>query len=461
MSDAYGSLSFWLDDVPGGITPRPALGTTIDADVAIVGAGFTGLWSAYYLAKADPGLRVVLLEREVAGSGASGRNGGWCSPQFPTPLHRLADEHGPEAARSTDAAMLATVDEIGRVAAAEGIDAQFHKGGCLNVSTSPAQTRRLREGMKELDALAPEHETDWLERDQVADRVRVAGALAGTFTPAYSSLHPARLARGLADVVERLGVRLFERTPALSVSPGFVATPGAGVRAPVVLRATEAYTPALPGYRRALIPAYSRMIATAPLPQSFWREVGWSGRELLCDGRHLIVYAMRSADDRIVLGGTREDYHFGSRLDRRLENDGAVFARIHEALCTWFPSAAGAGVTHTWGGPFAIARDWHCSVGLDRATGLAWAGGYVGNGVATANLAGRTLADLILSRDSGLVRLPWVGHRSPDWEPEPLRWLGASFVEGLLERADRAEFERERTWRGQPLLDRVGRYVGW
>ena len=457
----YRSRSFWLDDVPGQLRPRPSLGTAADVDVAIVGAGFTGLWTAYYLAKADPHLRIAILEKEIAGFGASGRNGGWCSPQFPTPLARIAKSHGREAARATLRTMRATIDEVGRVAAQEGIDAHYHKGGALWVSTSPAQTQRLRETIEEQCSWGCEGDCTWLSPAELTARLCVAGARGALFTGQCARVHPARLARGLADVVERRGVSIYEQTPALAINQGCVTTPHAKVRADVVVRATEAYTATLPGLKRLLVPVYSLMIATAPLASSFWEEVGWSGRETLCDSRYLIVYAVRTADDRIALGGTLEHYHFGSRLDQRFERDRAVFERVHATLCDWFPAVGNVPITHRWGGAFAMARDSHSSVGFDRTTGLAWAGGYIGDGVATSNLAGRTLADLIVGRQSELVTLPWVNHRSPSWEVEPLRWLAATAFERMLDGADRVESGKAGPVRWTPIIDKVGSIVGW
>ena len=256
-------------------------------------------------------------------------------------------------------------------------------------------------------------------RIDVATEVR--GAL---YTPHCAALHPAKLARGLADLVEARGVRLFEQTRVLALEPGRAVTAAGTVTADVVIRATEGYTPALPGHRRAVAPLYSLMIATEPLPAWFFERVGWRSRETLTDGRHLIIYAQRTADDRIALGGRGAPYPYGSRLRPEAENDQEVFSALHRTLLEMFPGASGAAITHTWGGPLGVPRDWHASVGLDRSTGIGWAGGYVGDGVAAANLAGRTLADLILRRDTDRARLPWVGHRSRRWEPEPIRWLG-------------------------------------
>jgi glycine/D-amino acid oxidase-like deaminating enzyme len=198
------------------------------------------------------------------------------------------------------------------------------------------------------------------------------------------------------------------------------------VRAERVIRATEGYTATLEGERRRLIPVYSLIIATEPLPAEVWEQIGLRRRETFSDYRHLIIYGQRTADDRLVFGGRGAPYHFGSRIRPSYDRVPRVFDGLHETLVDLFPVLKGARITHRWGGALGIPRDWTASVGLDRATGLGWAGGYVGDGVTTTNLAGRTLADLVLERDTDLTRLPWVGHRSPSWEPEPLRWLGVN-----------------------------------
>jgi glycine/D-amino acid oxidase-like deaminating enzyme len=224
------------------------------------------------------------------------------------------------------------------------------------------------------------------------------------------------------------------------------------VRADVVVRATEGYTPQLPAERRTLAPLYSLMIATEPLPASFWAEVGWEARETFSDGRHLIIYGQRTADDRIAFGGRGAPYHFGSRVHDRFDRDPAVFADLRRELVRLFPALDGVPITHEWGGPLGIPRDWYPSVGFEPTTGLAWAGGYVGDGVGTTNLAGRTLADLILRCETELTALPWVGHRSPRWEPEPFRWGGINAGLRLTTGLDRVE---ERTGTGSRWRERL------
>jgi glycine/D-amino acid oxidase-like deaminating enzyme len=458
--ERYRSRSLWLDGLADDpLVPRPALGGPAEVDVAIVGAGYTGLWTAYYLRRADPGLRVAVLEREIAGFGASGRNGGWCSAFVAMDREGLAARAGRGAPIALQRAMFDTVDEVGRVVEREGVDCHYRKAGALQVVTSPVQLARLEEGIGHARrwGMGPD-DLVLLSRDEAERRVRVAGLLAASFTPHCASLDPARLVRGLARVVERLGVPIYEATPVTRIRPGRADTPNGPVRAEVVVRATEGYGTALPGLRRSLLPLYSLMVATEPLDAAAWKEIGWSGGETMAAGGHLFTYAQRTRDDRVAFGGRGAPYHYGSRIRPAYDRDEGVHGRLEATLAELLPAAAGARITHRWGGPLGIPRDWTSSVGLDRDTGLAWAGGYVGDGVGTANLAGRTLADLIGGAGSDLTRLPWVQHRSRPWEPEPLRWLGVNAVRVLAGSADAAE---RRTGRPARLRGRVlDRFTG-
>ncbi|MBC7291992.1 MAG: FAD-dependent oxidoreductase [Actinotalea sp.] len=430
--------------------PRPGLTGATDADVVVVGAGLTGLWTAYYLTEADPGLDVLVVEQEIAGFGASGRNGGWCSALFPASAATLAARHGADAARALRAAMRDTVVEVAGVAAAEGIACDVAYGGTVVLARSGPQLRRARaeavEGPRWGD------EVELLDADAARARLGATDVLGGTYVPDCAALHPARLTRGLARVLQERGVRIAERSRVVGIEPGRVVVehrpPGepadatavrATVRCRYVVRATEAWTPQLPGSRRAVAPVYSLMVATEPLPQEVWDVIGLRERETFSDHRHLIVYGQRTADGRLAFGGRGAPYHWRSAVRPRFDREPNVFAALESTLHELFPVLADVRVTHRWGGPLGIARDWHASVGLDRREGLAWAGGYVGDGLSTTNLAGRTLADLITGRDTELTRLPWVGHRSPSWEPEPLRWLGVNAGLQAMTLADREE----------------------
>ena len=439
---SYRDLSFWWDTLPdelAGPVREPLRGSTT-ADVVVVGAGYTGLWTAYYLAVADPSLRVVVLEAETAGFGASGRNGGWASALFPTSLAKVAASSSRQAAVSLLEAMFDTVDEVGRVAETEGIDCHYRKGGSVVLARTPLQLQRAREEVEDKRSwgFGPEHFA-LLTADEARERLGATDVLGATYTPHCASINPARLVRGLALAAERRGVTIHERTRVTSIEAGVVRTERGDVRAPRIVRATEAWTSQLPGYEREIAPVYSLVMATEPLPASVWDEIGLRHGETFSDHRHLIIYGQRTADDRFVFGGRGAPYHFGSRIRPEFDREPAVFAALQGVLRELFPAVARHAVTHTWGGPIGIPRDWYPSVGLDATTGIGWAGGYVGDGVASSNLAGRTLADLLRGVASERTALPWVNRRSPRWEPEPLRWLGVNLGLRVMGSADGAE----------------------
>lgn len=435
MPPVNGAVSHWYTQLP---TPRPGLPGDRDADVCIVGAGYTGLWTAYYLKQADPGLRITLLEARFAGFGASGRNGGWLSGLPPGHRGLLAKTHGRGNVIAWQHMLNEAVDEVIGVAAREGIDADIVKGGNLEVARTPAQAKRLRHEVDE-DRRWGIEDAQILTADEARQRINVDSLVLGGFNPHCARIQPAKLARGLADVVERLGATLYEQTPVTRIQPGRAVTPLGTVRAPVIIRATEGFTARMPGLRRRWLPMNSAMIATDPLPQQVWDAIGWQGRETLGDLAHGFFYAQRTADGRIALGGRAVPYRYASGVDR----DGAVgqdtIDYLTGVLNTALPQTRGVPIAHGWCGVLAVPRDWTAGVSLDPATGLGEAGGYVGHGVTATNLAGRTLADLILKRSTELTALPWVNHASRTWEPEPLRWLGVRGLYTAYKLADRHE----------------------
>jgi glycine/D-amino acid oxidase-like deaminating enzyme len=446
MAD-YRELSFWFDSLAGSgadaLLPRPALPGALDVDVAIVGGGLTGLWTAYYLACSQPSLRIAVLEKHIAGFGASGRNGGWCSALFPASTASLARRHGRDAALAMRQAMIDTVSEVGRVAASEGIDCDFVQGGTLSLARGAVQlnaahaevTEAGRWGVDRLEFRDAEHTA----RGATVARGTTAPALGSTFDPACARVQPAKLVRGLARVVERLGVSVYEQTEVLSWSRGAVVTDRGLVSADSIVIALEGYGADLAQTHRRVLPLYSLMIATEPLSDETWQQIGIEHGQTFTDFRHLLVYGQRTADNRFAFGGRGARYHWGSSIRAGYDRIPAVFDHLARSLGDIFPAARDVAITHRWGGPLGVPRDWHASVCFDPASGIAMAGGYVGDGLSTTNLAGRTLADLILQRDTPISRLPWVNHSSPLWEPEPLRFIGANLGTAAMGIADAEE----------------------
>jgi glycine/D-amino acid oxidase-like deaminating enzyme len=459
MTSTYSSLSLWHDTIDDPFTPRPSLPGDRDADVVVVGAGYTGLWTALTLLQRDPSMRVVVLEREVAGFGASGRNGGWVSAIYPTAWKRLARDTSREAALRMQRALNETVDILGAAAEEEGIDCHFAKGGMISVARNQAQLVR---GHRDVELARSwgfgEDFVRSLDADEARERIGASDVLGATYTPHCAAIQPALLVRGLAEAVERRGGLIHERTPVLAIERGQVRTPLGVVRADVVVRATEGYTSDLPGFHRDLVPMYSLMVATEPLPDDVWGQIGLAQRETFNDKRHLRIYGQRTADGRLAFGGRGAPYHYSSNVQPEFDHDDRVHAMLRRILTELFPALEGQQFTHAWGGNLGIPRDWFPSVGFDRLSGFAWAGGYVGDGVSTANLAGRTLADLITGTDSDLVDLPWVGHRSRRWEPEPARWLGVNAVTALMAAGDQSE---RRTGRPSRSVARFWKTLGF
>jgi glycine/D-amino acid oxidase-like deaminating enzyme len=446
-----GGVSFWWAQL-GRPAPRPALPGTTAADVCIVGAGYTGLWTAYYLKRAAPQLRVVVLEREFAGFGASGRNGGWLTNSITGGRARYVASHGTDAVRRFQNAMNDTVDEVIRVAEAERINADIVRGGELTVARNDAQYARLR-------AEAPE-EQRWsdavlLNAAEARARIDVTGSKGALWHPHCARIQPAKLVRGLAEAVVALGVELYEGTAVSEIRAHQAVTEHGTVDAEFVVRATEGFTAQLRGHRRTWLPMNSSLIVTEPLPEATWRRIGWDGYEALGDAAHAYMYAQRTADGRIALGGRGVPYRFASRTDLGGATSPRTGRHLAELLGRFFPAAKGAAIDHVWSGVLGVPRDWAATVQLDPATGLAAAGGYVGTGVATTNLAGRTLADLILGKDTPITRLPWVNHRVRSWEPEPLRWIAVTSLYAAYRAADRAEEHRSTTSRLAVVADRI------
>ena len=464
--DEASTTPLWIDRLTEGlggrdragrdVPRRPPLDGDLDVDVAVVGGGFSGLWTAWYLSQLQPSARIVVLEREYCGFGASGRNGGWAVGELAGSHDRYAALSSHEDALRLERAIFDAVDEIGRVAADEGIDCDYVKGGNIRVARTRPQAERQRREV-----------TDAHERGLTDDQIRLLGpdearrhfgatdVRSGIFFAPCAALDPARLVRGLADAVEGRGVTIHEGTTVTALGPGRVTTTAGTVTASVTVGALEAYTGSVAGRARDLLPVYSLMIATEPLPPEVFDEIGLDGRPTFGDDRHIVTYGQRTADDRIAFGSQGVPYRYRSRVDPATERRLPSHRRIRDVLVDMAPVLATATVTHRWGGVLGIPRNWTPAVSFDRASGVATLGGYVGEGVAAANLAGRTLADLIAGVDSDRTTLPWVGAVNRRWEPEPFRWAGVRSSRAFLGAADRREARTDRPARAAAWLART------
>ena len=453
--------SVWADTFPEHErTAFPSLERDLDVDVAIIGAGLTGLWTAWHLMQRDPALRVAVVERETVGFGASGRNGGWCSALLPTSLSSIEAEHGGVAATRMQQAMLDNVHAVVAFGADHGIGDACHLGGTITLARTQPQVERLKSRVAELERFGFAADYEWIGADEARRACNATDVLGAIRTRTCATVHPLRLTHAVARAADAAGARILEHTTVEQIGPRRLTTAGGRIDAEVVVRATEGYTAQFAGEHRTLLPIYSLMIATEPLTDEVWEEIGLAGRPTFHDGRRLIIYGQRTNDGRIAFGGRGAPYHFGSKVRPEYDTDGGVRDLLTDALRELFPVLRHSAITHHWGGVLAAPRDWTPFVRFDRSAGVAAAGGYVGDGVATTHLAGRTLAALITgstaSGDDELVGLPWVGHTSRAWEPEPLRWLGVNGTRMAAARADKVELRTgrpSRLWGG--VIDRV------
>ncbi len=452
-------VSFWFDSLDPTPEPEPPAPLPASVDVAIVGGGFTGLWTACYLKYLQPDLDIAVLEAMTVGFGASGRNGGWCMGTAAGVDDLLDDPATRDAGTRLQRAMMATVDEVDRVCQAENIDCHFAKGGTLAVAYAPFAAKPLQQEAEEYAAHGLGDYCHWLPAEESRQRINCARNHGALYTPHCAAIHPARLARGLGDAVRRRGVRVFESTPVLDIRGRTVSTSQGTLTADAVIRATEGYTDSLASHKRRLVPLYSLMIATEPLPESVWEEIGLHRRETFEDGRRVTIYGQRTADGRLAFGG-RESYLFGSKRKPFLTPEETGFAELEATLRDLFPALGDHAITHRWGGLMGVPPNWRPYAFFDRSAGFGAAGGYVGEGVGASNLAGRIMADLVLGRDTDITHLPWVDERPGRWPPEPLRWLGATALMFLGNRADRSELSRgKRSFFWDPLYRLVTRRV--
>ena len=429
----------------------------IDADVAIVGAGFTGLWSAYYLTKLDPSLRIVIVDAHYPGYGASGRNGGWVSALFPAHLSALARASSRDQARHMHIAMRENVSDIGLAIEENSWDVDWAHGGTVVAARTRVQNRRAQTEVSDLAKWGFDSDLVYLNGSETLNRINATDVLGGTFTPHCAAVNPYKLVCALTDHLQSRGVKFYQNSPVTVIESGRIIGHQFSVRAPVTIRATEGYTASLTGFERNLAPVYSMMLATEPLTPEIRSSIGLVGRETFSDFRNLIIYGQITADNRIAFGGRGAPYHFGSRIDARNDHNANVHQGLWSVLTDMFPALHETRVTHTWGGPLGIARDWWASCGFDPATGQAWSGGYVGDGLGTSHLGGKTLAHLITGVPSEITGLPWVNHHSRKWEPEPFRWLGANAGLQVMQRADSYE---DRTGKESKTAQLVGKLLG-
>lgn len=443
MRNGFGS--FWLHSTEDPGSPRPRLENDVHADVVIIGAGYTGLWTAYWLKRHEPDLAVVVVEQDRVGYGASGRNGGWISGKTVGMRKNLVrDGRTREDALAMERRCFSAVAEILAVFDDAGMDIDAKAGGWMQFARSESQLARLEHHAREDQAWGlSTDEVRLLGAEETRERVNVSDAVGAYYSPFCARADPAKLAYGLGALAEASGVIIYENSRVESFDAGVCLTEHGSATGSMVVLATEAYTARLPGRRRQILPMFSSMIVTEPLPDDAWEEIGWRNGECLSAAQHMYVYAQRTRDGRIALGGRGRPYAWGSGTDRNGVLDAGTIRQLQAATQGLFPQVPMT-FDHAWCGVLGVPRDWSPFIDVDRARRLTMVGGYVGQGVTAAYLAGRTVADLLTEQASELMTSTWVRPVPRNWEPEPLRWIGSNAVQKLYQLADRDERRRDR-----------------
>ena len=456
----HSQRSFWLETCGEDLTARPPLTRSVDVDVAILGGGYTGLWTAYYLLCSNPDLKVAIVEKEIVGFGASGRNGGWCSSKFPVTPTLLEQRYGVDKARALMLAMNGAVDEVSRFCHAEGVHAHFHKGGILTLARGEHHLPILRSSFEAYNRLGLGEQYRLLSAEQAQERVRVTNVWGALFASENASVHPGRLVRGLAHAIERRGGSIYEKTEVTHFvggpSPKLTTATGEIKAKRAIVLAGESYLTRLPELHRVLLPVYSLISLTEPLSGQQWAAIGWKNRESIASCNYTVDYLTRTVDGRILFGSRGAPYRFGSAITDDQELHAKTHAHIEDLVVEWFPMLRGIRFTHHWGGSVGMPRDWMPMVAFDESTKIATARGYTGQGVSTTNLNGRILAELISEKRTGLSQLPIAGRRSPLWEVEPFRWIAVRYLQDAFRRID----EAGKNGKAMPLDAALAKYIG-
>jgi glycine/D-amino acid oxidase-like deaminating enzyme len=448
--------SWWLEQAlaaEGDPEPAAALQGDATVDVAVVGGGYTGLWTALALRERAPELRVTLLEREICGHGPSGRNGGFVHGYWAA-LASLRPVLGDEEALRLAAAGEAIVPGIRAWAEARGEDVWLREAGMLMVSAAPAQDRAVDDAVAAAAALGRPDQARALTGDELARRITSRVFRGGVFFPDGATVHPGLLVRALRRAALAAGVTLHERTPVTRVragTPNVVETPGGSLRATDVVLATNAV---LSGWRpasRSLTNFGSFVVLTEPAP-GLLEEIGWTGGEAIVDGRMVLHYFRTTDDGRVLMGSGTGPIGFAGRVDARFDTDRASAGRAEAGLRRLLPGLGGARVERAWGGPIDVSADHLPFFRTRPGTRVHYGAGYSGHGVGPSWLGGRILASLVLDADDEWTTLPLAARRVPRLPGEPFRRLGGGLVRASIMACESAEEQGRRP----PLAARAG-----
>lgn len=430
--------SWWLRDalaLEKSHVECPPLKQDVRADVVIVGGGFTGLWTAYHLRQRNPNLGIVVLEQDICGGGPSGRNGGFASGWWDE-LHGLVKLYGAEGAVKACRAIKSSIHAIGEFCDANGIDAWYRHGGYMYAITADANEKARDEMVELAREVGAADELYELSPSEVKQRCASPAFRGGAFMGDGASLQPARLARGLRQVVLEQGITIYEGTQATRMEGTTAVTPHGRVAADHAVLAVNAWGIGWPQLNRSLVAWSSYIVMTAPAPDRL-REIGWTEGELITDFRTSLRYFRTTPDGRIAFGGG------GGRARRTVDEmftaDERAVAETAAGFRLMFPSFAGVAIEDAWGGPIDVSPTHLPTFGRVGDANVYYAAGYTGNGVAPTHLAGQVLADLITKSDTDNVRLPLVNAKPLTFPPEPFRSWGAAVVRRAMIEKETAE----------------------
>lgn len=454
MTELFGSSIYWIET--SRRDPAPSLEGRRDFDVAIVGGGYTGLWTAYHLNEADPSLRIAIIESEVVGFGASGRNGGFAMTLLDMSLSLLRRNHGDDGARAAHDAVAASVSEMGETIEREGIECEWRHGGLMVVATNAGQLHRVELDYRCAQDLGLEG-FEWLDRAAAQEEVHSPTYLAGVREEHCAVLHPAKLARGMAAVLEGRGVTIFEHSQVTGIeerkSGMEVSTDKGSIRADQVVLSTNAWAAHQPWVSRRVVPLYTYIALTEPLTDEQWESVGWGSHCGVEDKRNFVHYYRRTLDGRILWGGSDGIIYYNGRIEPSRDRHKRTFGRLQQTFRKTFPQLSQVRFTHHWGGPVAITANFVPIFHTLVPGRLHYGVGYNGHGVAPSHTGGKILRDKVLGVDSELTSLPFVDKSAARMPPEPVQWLGAEASRRSLRRQDdQQEQGRGRAGEMEPWL---------
>lgn len=452
MAD-FSSRSFWLEADP--YSAGPSLAGDVAVDIAIIGGGFTGLWTAHFLLRAQPSLKIAVIESEVVGYGASGRNGGFAMTLLSRSLHDLVEAFGAEPARAAHDAVARSIDAIGQFCAEYGVKCDYDKSGFIGVATDESQVARIEADRRAAEALGIP-DIRYIPGDELRRQIQSPLYRCGLEEKTCALINPAKLVRGIARVVRQQSGIIYEQTPVERIERDGtkmkVCTKQGTVHADKVVLATNAYSVHFPEFRRLLIPLYSYIVLTQPLSEGEWASVGWQGRQGLEDKRTYIHYFRPTADGRILMGGEDAPYYYGSSVDPRHDRNPHVFATLQRDLRTIYPQLKNVRFTHQWGGPVAVTTRFVPTFGSLEGGHVHYGFGYSGHGVAPTHLGGQILRDLVLERQSELTQLCFVRAKALPFPAEPLRYLAVNLARRSLLKQDRKGKAKKDPWVVRTLM---------